>query len=126
MSISIHTGLRLFLKAAGSEAHFSFQPLFWFVIYFVLQFPLSPEAAPPFEEEGKFVLTLDSLLFQVDPNMGARVSSVKLEGQEILYVTGDPLASGSTFWPSPQSWGWPPPSALDSDPYTGYPGPAEL
>jgi hypothetical protein len=48
---------------------------------------------------------------EVDPTQGARVTALRLQGVDILAsraVTGDTLDWGSTFWPSPQKWPWPP------------------
>jgi hypothetical protein len=52
----------------------------------------------------------------VDANMGGHIVEYNLQGQNCM-ISGRPEV-GSTFWPSPQSaWGWPPPRALDKDPY---------
>lgn len=70
---------------------------------------------------GKLVLELGSTYFEVTPAHGARITSLRQEGQELLTLEGAenfPDALGSTFWPSPQSWEWPPPAELDSEPYT--------
>ena len=59
---------------------------------------------------------------EVDPAVGARISSLKLGTTEFLYLNRNILNWGSTFWPAPQSpWGWPPPHALDQGAYTGGP-----
>jgi hypothetical protein len=59
-------------------------------------------------------------LFAVDANYGGRIVTFALSGRNIL--TGpavDPANYGSTFWSSPQTdWNWPPPTAVDSAPYT--------
>ncbi len=71
--------------------------------------------------EGKLVLEFGSTFFEVDPAHGARITSLRHAGQELLSLTGAPNyadAVGSTFWPSPQSWPWPPPAEIDSLPYT--------
>jgi hypothetical protein len=68
---------------------------------------------------SKFSLSCANIYFEVDSAHGARITSFKLDGKEIMYVdfkTSD--MAGSTFWPSPQSvWGWPPAVNLDSKPY---------
>ena len=52
----------------------------------------------------------------VDANNGARIIEFSFKGKNALTTKGPQI--GSTFWPSPQhSWGWPPPPALDSQPY---------
>ncbi len=70
--------------------------------------------------DGDYVLNSGKLKMRVNPRVGARVVSLELGGFEFL--TGRDIMEGnygSTFWPSPQSaWGWPPPSVLDSDPYS--------
>ncbi len=56
----------------------------------------------------------------VDPQAGARLSSLKWHGVEVLKTSRDAqgVQWGSTVWYSPQkAWGWPPPAALDADPY---------
>jgi hypothetical protein len=70
--------------------------------------------------QGKLVLELGSTRFEVTPEHGARISSLRCDGQELLHLTGGANfadALGSTFWPSPQSWPWPPPAEIDSEPY---------
>jgi len=70
---------------------------------------------------GKLVLELGATYFEVDPSHGARVTSLRHGGQELLTQTGAANyadAVGSTFWPSPQSWPWPPPAEIDSLPYS--------
>lgn len=69
---------------------------------------------------GRLVLEFGSTYFEVDPSHGARVTSLRHAGQELLWLEGAPNyadAFGSTFWPSPQSWPWPPPAELDNGPY---------
>jgi hypothetical protein len=77
--------------------------------------------------EGKLVLELGSTFFEVTPGHGARVTSLRQAGQELLWLTGAENyldALGSTFWPSPQSWTWPPPAEIDKDEYTAATDPA--
>jgi hypothetical protein len=67
--------------------------------------------------DGKLVLEFGSTYFEVDPGHGARISSLRQAGQELLVLTGASNyadALGSTFWPSPQSWPWPPPAEIDN------------
>ncbi len=90
-----------------------------FAVFGAVQIPSSLFAAPPTEEDDKIVFELFDLRFEVDPNLAGRVSSVKYDGEEILIADGGDTQRGSTFWPSPQDWPWPPPAALDSDPFTG-------
>jgi hypothetical protein len=63
---------------------------------------------------------------EVDPTQGARVSVLRVNGADVLAsqaVTQDMIDWGSTFWPSPQKWPWPPNSPtsianVDPNPYT--------
>lgn len=70
--------------------------------------------------DGKLVLELGSTYFEVDAGHGGRVTSLRQGGIELLTQTGAANyedAVGSTFWPSPQRWDWPPPAEIDSDEY---------
>jgi hypothetical protein len=70
--------------------------------------------------QGKLVLELGTTRFEVTPAHGARISSLRCEGQELLVQNGSSNfedAVGSTFWPSPQTWPWPPPAEIDHEPY---------
>lgn len=71
--------------------------------------------------DGKLVLEFGSTYFEVDSAHGARISSLQQAGVELLMQTGASNyddAVGSTFWPSPQTWPWPPPAEIDSGAYT--------
>jgi hypothetical protein len=74
----------------------------------------------PIDRGGFLVLEFDSLYFEVEPSIGARISALRFGGEELLTsATVNAMNWGSTFWSSPQSdWGWPPPTAIDSDAYT--------
>lgn len=70
--------------------------------------------------DGKLVLELGSTYFEVKPEHGGRITSLRQAGQELLWLSGaDNYADalGSTFWPSPQSWPWPPPAEIDTHAY---------
>lgn len=86
---------------------------------------------------GKPALKFDDVYFEVDPEVGGRVTSFSISGFDVLSGSDvDADNYGSTFWTSPQSdWGWPPPTELDRAPYslttgkntltlTGAPNPA--
>jgi hypothetical protein len=69
------------------------------------------------------VLELGGLSFSVKPAIGARITSFKLEGDEVLTdATANARFWGSTLWTSPASdWvvgAFDPPAAVDRDPYT--------
>jgi hypothetical protein len=71
--------------------------------------------------QDKLVLEFGSTRFEVSPQHGARVSSLRCDALELLNLTGAANfedAVGSTFWPSPQSWPWPPPAEIDREPYS--------
>lgn len=75
----------------------------------------------PIERNGKYVLEVGDTVFEVDPQVGGRITRFSLAGENVLMPLDD-LGSwtngGSTFWTSPQAaWGWPPPEAMDRLPY---------
>ena len=71
------------------------------------------------ERDGKFVVSVADVAFEIDPKLGGRMTGCTLGGRNLL--TGpevDALNFGSTFWPSPQArWNWPPVPEIDSQPY---------
>jgi len=76
--------------------------------------------ATPQLKDGRYTITLQNQILEIDPAVGGRIASLTLDGEEFL--TGKNINAtnwGSTFWPSPQSaWNWPPAAALDNLPYT--------
>jgi hypothetical protein len=70
------------------------------------------------------VLEVGPLSFSINPSKGARITSFKLDSDELLTdATANPQFFGSTLWTSPASdWVVPgtfvPPTIVDSDPYT--------
>ncbi len=59
---------------------------------------------------------MGDLTLVVDASLGGRITEFSLAGNNALSSEGELI--GSTFWTSPQSdWGWPPPTAIDSDAY---------
>ena len=93
--------------------------LFTLLLVFLLFSGKSQPIVPQKMDGSKFVFTCANVYFEVDAAKGARITSFKLNENELMYVdfsTTD--MAGSTFWPSPQSvWGWPPAVNLDSRPY---------
>lgn len=81
---------------------------------------MSVTLVEPIERSGKYVLEFGDLFFEVDPAVGARITSFKFAGTELL--TGPAVNAdnfGSTFWTSPQAtWNWPPPPEVDTGAYT--------
>lgn len=67
----------------------------------------------------KHTLAFDNTYFEVDPQVGGRVTSFRLGDLDVLSGPEIDAANyGSTFWTSPQSdWGWPPPGEVDCHPY---------
>jgi hypothetical protein len=77
--------------------------------------------APIDRGDGKLVLEFGSTYFEVTPGHGARITSLRHAGVELLWLAGASNyadAFGSTFWPSPQTWPWPPPVEIDNGEYT--------
>ncbi|HEY5372239.1 MAG TPA: hypothetical protein VIK01_01070, partial [Polyangiaceae bacterium] len=78
---------------------------------------------------GSYVLTLGNTYLEIDPMNGARMTALRVGGStggNLLAdaaVTGQADNWGSTFWPSPQTWPWPPTdagsiNAINTLPYT--------
>lgn len=74
----------------------------------------------PEERDGRYLFRVANQQLMVDPALGGRITSLTIDGRNFL--TGADVNDfnwGSTFWPSPQRvWKWPPPAALDNEPYT--------
>ncbi len=82
-----------------------------------------PMPVAPILNGTRYAFSFGETLFEVDPNVGARITTLSLGGINLL--SGPELDAsnyGATFWPSPQSgWnssGWPPPPEIDTGPYT--------
>ena len=81
---------------------------------------------------GKYSLSFGQTYLEVDPANGARVTALRVGGATGMNVildstvnAGGPNADnwGSVFWPSPQTWPWPPTgtnsiAAINSSAYT--------
>jgi len=63
---------------------------------------------------GHIALVHGDLSFEIDPKLGARIVSAKIDDSEVLLQEREgPVNWGSTFWLAPQSlWNWPPPAAV--------------
>ncbi len=88
--------------------------------------PVTPTAVG-----GQYALNFGDVSFQVDPAVGARITTLALAGNNLLTGTAVNATNwGSTFWTSPQSaWkpsNWPPPAAIDNLPYPGGPNGTHL
>jgi len=66
---------------------------------------------------GKYSLSLGSTYLELDPENGARMTALRVGGRTGPNLLADSDATGqednwgSTFWPSPQNWAWPPTAA---------------
>ncbi|HEY3255895.1 MAG TPA: hypothetical protein VGJ91_18180 [Polyangiaceae bacterium] len=80
-------------------------------------------------DAGKYSLSLGNTYLELDPTNGARMTALRVGGStgpNLLadsVVTGQADNWGSTFWPSPQNWAWPPTeadsiNAINTLPYT--------
>ena len=70
--------------------------------------------------DGSYQVSSKNVDIEVNPAVGGRITSFKLQNYEFLVGKYEiPQSYGSTFWPGPQSdWNWPPPSVLDNKPYS--------
>lgn len=59
-----------------------------------------------------FTLETERLAMQIDASTGARIVSFIVDGLETLVAEGAAAQYGATFWPSPQTWDWPPTSSI--------------
>jgi hypothetical protein len=91
--------------------------LSFFILIFLCLNGICQSVIPQKGTGSKFSLTCANVYFEIDSASGARISSFKLNNKELLYVYNSNDMDGSTFWPSPQSWPWPPAVNLDSKPY---------
>ncbi len=75
-------------------------------------------------DNGSYLVASKNVEVVINPAEGARITSFKLEEYEFLVGKDNiPESYGSTFWPGPQStWNWPPPPALDYEPYSAVDG----
>lgn len=80
----------------------------------------APASTAPIARQGKYAIELGDMVFEVDPQVGARITRFAWAGKNLLTGSDvDSLNWGSTFWPSPQArWNWPPVPEIDSQPYT--------
>jgi hypothetical protein len=72
------------------------------------------------QKGNTYTITQGSTQLEIVANVAGRISSLKIDGEEILLVASKTNNSiwGNVFWSSPQSeWGWPPIDVLDSAPY---------
>ena len=86
----------------------------------------SPVVPTTVSSTGRDSFAFGDVVFEVDPKVGARVATLSYGGANMIATIAatdtDNTTWGGVFWTSPQSaWdsNWPPPAALDSNPYTG-------
>lgn len=86
----------------------------------------SPTVPTTVASTGRVRFAFGDVAFEVDPKVGARVATLSLAGANMIATISatdtNNTTWGALFWTSPQSaWDkfWPPPAALDSNPYTG-------
>jgi hypothetical protein len=78
----------------------------------------------PTQAGSQYALSFGEVTLQVDPAVGARVTTLSIGGTNLLTGSSvNPTNWGSTFWTSPQSaWrpsNWPPVPEIDNQAYTG-------
>ena len=71
----------------------------------------------PIERNGNYVLEFGDIYFEVNAAVGARIVDLHLKGatNSMNLLTGSTVNDvnyGSTFWPSPQDWAWPPTTSI--------------
>ena len=87
-------------------------------VFFVVS--INAQSVTPGDSSGYSYFKVANAYFQVDPAFGSRISSLKIDGNEMMFVDrsyGAGFLWGATLWYSPG--GYPPPAALDQDPYSG-------
>ncbi|HEX3697825.1 MAG TPA: DUF4380 domain-containing protein [Polyangia bacterium] len=77
----------------------------------------------PIQRGDLDVFEFGSLMFKMQPSLGARITSFQLDGDELLTgPTENPMYFGSTLWPSPaDDWVlnmFAAPAIIDNQPYT--------
>jgi len=83
-------------------------------------------------DAGKYSLSMGDTYLELDPTNGARMTALRVggaNGQNLLAdssITGQEDNWGSTFWPSPQNWPWPPTDAGSIDAINTLPYSAAL
>ena len=91
------------------------------MLQFILIFRPAPaqNVTPVHNEDGTYGFKVGNMYLEIDPDYGGRITSMKLDSQEIMYVNKSGDYWGGSFWLSPQSEFWPPSQVLDAQPYSG-------
>ncbi|MDA3890881.1 MAG: hypothetical protein PF517_04365 [Salinivirgaceae bacterium] len=88
------------------------------LVVLVISTNIQAQLVQPKLASNKYTLKFANIYFEISPEIGARISSCKIEGNELMYVDNSSNYWGSTFWLSPQSvWEWPPSKELDIEAY---------
>lgn len=72
-------------------------------------------------DAGKYSLSMGNTYLELDPGNGARMTALRVGGPTGPNLLADSTVTaqednwGSTFWPSPQNWAWPPTDAGSID-----------
>jgi hypothetical protein len=75
----------------------------------------------PVMRDAQWAFDACDVTLEVDPMKGGRITTLKLGAGDDILTSADtnPIYWGSTLWTSPESqWTQPPPTPIDSDPYT--------
>jgi len=84
----------------------------------------SAELVLPIERNGAYTLELtdgsDTLLFECTAEEGGLITKFMLNDKHLISQLTGSHQYGSTFWPSPQTWGWPPASSMPNLATTPY------
>jgi len=110
--LSDHLRSRALLTLVPMKANF---------VMAVLLLLILSACTPAVDFTEPITITRDGLSLTVDPQLGGRITSLTLNGKEVLKTSRDELNLqwGSTAWTSPQSdWEWPPIATFDSEPFT--------
>jgi len=78
---------------------------------------MSATLVEPIQRNGNYVLEFGDVYFEVNAAVGARIVDLHLKGatNSANLLTGSSVNAvnyGSTFWPSPQDWEWPPTTSI--------------
>lgn len=79
------------------------------------------QTVSPTSDGDLYSFRFENIYFEVDAEHGAKVSSLRINGNEFLFTAGqtEDFLWGSTLWPAPQNeMPWPPPMLLDDGRYT--------
>jgi hypothetical protein len=78
---------------------------------------MSATLVEPILRNGNYVLEFGDIYFEVNAAVGARIIDLHLKGATnsanlLTSASVNAVNYGSTFWPSPQDWEWPPTTSI--------------